>query len=102
MPADAAADDHAAAVRSFFFKIDAGIFDRADGGGDAELAKAIQPLGLSRSRYFDASYLVTSKLVHSPPKRTGIWLASQRVMVPIPLCPAQRLSHIRQPFRPAR
>ena len=49
-PADAAADDHAAAVELFFGKIEPRIFDRADGGGHAELAKPIQPLGFANDR----------------------------------------------------
>src|SRR5258706_10708393 len=38
-------------------------------------------------------YFVTSKCVHSPPKRVGYLEVFQRVIGPIPLLPAQRFSH---------
>src|SRR5881275_2889154 len=37
-------------------------------------------------------YLVTSKFVHSPPKREGYLLGSQRLMGPMPLLPAHKAS----------
>src|SRR3954468_3938261 len=39
-------------------------------------------------------YFVMSKLVHSPPNFVGYLLVSQRVIVLMPLCPAQTPSHI--------
>src|ERR1700722_3737314 len=42
-----------------------------------------------------------SKSVHSPPKRTGKELKSQRVTVLIPLRAAQRLSHIPSAVSPS-
>ena len=50
MPADAAADDHAAAVGSSLVKSTPESFDGADGRGNAELPEAIEALGLADGR----------------------------------------------------
>ena len=104
--ADAAADEHAAAVAVFLGEVDARVLDRVHRGGHAELAEAVEPLGFRRSPVslsYSSPYFSDVEVGALPAEADGVFAdvpagdRSDAALARHRACPRAR-----RPSRPAR